>query len=52
VPRYEKLKVWVGAAAASAIGLHVLREKCPHFGQWLGRLEKLGTNANSCSKAS
>jgi hypothetical protein len=52
VPRYEKLKVRVGAAAAGAIGLHVLREKCPHFGQWLARLENLGTNANPCSKAS
>jgi hypothetical protein len=52
VPRYEKLKVRVGAAAASAIGLQVLREKCPHFGQWLARLENLSTNANSCSKAS
>jgi hypothetical protein len=45
VPRYENLKVRVGAAAAGAIGLHVLREKCPHFGQWLARLEKLGQNA-------
>jgi hypothetical protein len=42
VPRYENPKVRVGAPAASAIGLHVLREKCPHFGQWLTALEKLG----------
>ena len=41
VPRYEKLKVSVGAPAADAIGLAVLREKCPHFGQWLTRLERL-----------
>jgi hypothetical protein len=41
VPRYENLKVRVGSPAASAIGLQVLREKCPHFGQWLTRLEKL-----------
>jgi hypothetical protein len=41
LPRYENLKVRVGAPAASAIGLHVLREKCPHFGQWLTRLENL-----------
>jgi len=41
VPRYENLKVRVGAPAASAIGLHVLREKCPHFGQWLTRMENL-----------
>jgi hypothetical protein len=42
VPRYENMKVRVGAPAASAIGLPVLREKCPHFGQWLTRLENLG----------
>ena len=41
VPRYEKLKVRIGAPAASAIGLHVLREKFPHFGQWITRLESL-----------
>ncbi len=41
LPRYEHLKVRVGAPAASAIGLPVLREKCPHFGQWLTRLENL-----------
>jgi len=41
IPRYEKQKVRVGAPAAGAIGLHVLREKCPHFGQWLTQLENL-----------
>ena len=44
VPRYGYLKESIGAPAASAIGLQVLREKCPHFGQWLARLEKLGQN--------
>jgi hypothetical protein len=41
LPRYENLKVRVAAPAAGAIGLQVLREKCPHFGQWLTRLENL-----------
>ena len=41
LPRYETLKVRVGAPAANAIGLPTLREKCPHFGRWLTRLEKL-----------
>jgi hypothetical protein len=41
LPRYEHLKIRVGAPAASAIGLPVLRAKCPHFGQWLTRLENL-----------
>jgi hypothetical protein len=41
LPRYEKLKVRVGAPAAGAIGLNDLRQRCPHFGQWLSRLENL-----------
>lgn len=41
LPRYEKLKVRVGAPAANSIGLPVLRDQCPHFGQWLARLEEL-----------
>ena len=41
VPRYENLKIRVGARVADAIGLPVLRKKCPHFGQWLTRLERL-----------
>jgi len=45
LPRYENLKVRVGAPAAGAIGLNVLREKCPHFGQWLTRLESLGQSS-------
>ncbi len=41
LPGYHRAKVRVGAPAAGAIGLPVLREKCPHFGQWLSRLEQL-----------
>jgi len=41
VPIYEKSKVRVGAPAAAAIGLPVLRQKCPHFGVWLARMETL-----------
>jgi hypothetical protein len=41
LPGYHRAKVRVGSSAASAIGLQVLREKCPHFGQWLMRLENL-----------
>lgn len=32
-----------GLAATSRIGLDVIRRACPHFGQWLDRLESLGT---------
>ena len=41
LPIYERTKVRVGAPAAAAIGLPVLRGKCPHFAQWLANLEKL-----------
>lgn len=42
VPIYERNKVRIGAPAAAAIGLSVLRSRCPHFGDWLARLESLG----------
>lgn len=45
VPIYERNKVRVGAPAAAAIGLNTLRLKCPHFGDWLSRLEALGNPA-------
>jgi hypothetical protein len=41
VPLYEKLKVRVGAAAAAAIGLPLLRTHCPHFDSWVTQLEGL-----------
>ncbi len=43
VPIYERLKVRVGAPAAAAIGLAMLREKCPHFNGWVSKLENLDT---------
>ncbi|MCB9078812.1 MAG: DUF4276 family protein [Anaerolineaceae bacterium] len=41
VPLYERLKVRVGAPAAAAIGLNALRAGCPHFNEWVSRLERL-----------
>jgi hypothetical protein len=41
VPIYDRLKVRVGAPAAAAIGLSRLRAKCPHFNEWVTRLEAL-----------
>lgn len=41
VPLYERLKVRVGAPAAAAIGLNTLRANCPHFNEWISRLEQL-----------
>ena len=42
LPIYERNKVRVGAPAAAAIGLDTLRARCPHFGEWVSRLEALG----------
>lgn len=41
LPVYERSKIRVGAPAAAAIGLPALRAKCPHFHDWLSRLERL-----------
>lgn len=47
IPIYEKLKVRVGAPAAAAIGLSLLRQKCPHFNTWIAQLESLKQNGNA-----
>ena len=39
LPSYQK--PLDGTAAASTIGLAVIHRECPHFGQWLTRLENL-----------
>ena len=39
---YEKSKTRVGPQMAERIGLEHIRSKCPHFGAWVERLEKLG----------
>lgn len=42
-PDYEHRKATVGPQAAELIGLETIRCKCPHFAQWLERLEQLGS---------
>jgi hypothetical protein len=39
-PSYDK--VIDGILIIKEIGLHKIREQCPHFNSWLTRLEKLG----------
>ncbi len=39
VPGYSKVRQ--GLLAARAIGLEAMRSECPHFSEWLGRLERL-----------
>ena len=41
LPGYEKRKTEVGPDAAKEIGLERLRERCPHFAEWIGKLEAL-----------
>ena len=41
IPRYEGAKVSVAPLMAQKIGLENIRQKCPHFNQWIERLENL-----------
>lgn len=40
-PSYPAAKTTVGPQVAELIGLAVIREKCPHFADWLTKLETL-----------
>jgi hypothetical protein len=40
-PSYQK--VLHGTIAAKQIGLAKMKQACPHFGEWVGRLEALGS---------
>jgi hypothetical protein len=44
VPAYSGLKPIAGPAIALAIGLPNLRKACPHFNEWVSRLENLQTD--------
>jgi hypothetical protein len=41
IPSYEGAKVSVAPLIAQKIGLETIRQKCPHFNQWIERLENL-----------
>jgi len=41
IPEYGPRKAQAGPSVAERIGLNLLKERCPHFGQWLTRLERL-----------
>jgi hypothetical protein len=41
IPEYEGRKASAGPLIAEKIGVDTLRQKCPHFGDWLSRLESL-----------
>ena len=42
IPAYKRLKSSVGPQMAEDIGLPAIRSKCPHFHEWVCRLERLG----------
>lgn len=42
IPQYLKAKPIAGPAIAERIGLQTIRTKCPHFHDWIGKLEALG----------
>lgn len=41
IPDYEGAKSVVGPQVAELIGLPAIRQKCPHFNQWLSHIERL-----------
>ena len=41
LPAYKGQKAAVGPLVAADIGLSVLRENCPHFDEWITRLENI-----------
>lgn len=42
IPEYKFQKASVGPEVAKRIGLAKIRERCPHFSEWVKRLEELG----------
>ena len=42
LPEYEGRKASAGPIVAEKIGLPMMRSKCAHFAEWLGKLESLG----------
>jgi len=41
-PDYAGAKVTIGPLIAKRIGLQAIRERCPHFDDWLTKIERLG----------
>lgn len=43
IPEYAFQKASAGPLIAQRIGIERMRERCPHFAEWLGRLEALAS---------
>ena len=46
LPEYANLKTTIGPLAAEHLGLHAIRQRCPHFQSWVATLESLGSVEN------
>ena len=44
LPAYSKRKTTTGVLVAEKIGLPTMRRKCPHFNEWITRLEALAAS--------
>ncbi len=42
IPEYEGNKVSVGAVLAGIEGIEVQKERCKHFGDWIGKIQNIG----------
>ncbi|HQP99646.1 MAG TPA: DUF4276 family protein [bacterium] len=47
IPEYKGRKESAGPLVAAKIGLDTLRSKCPHFNEWLNKIERLGEGASA-----
>lgn len=45
LPLYTRQKPTASSIVAQAIGLQTIRERCPHFAEWLTQLESLGESS-------
>lgn len=41
IPKYRHQKATAGPLIASRIGVQIMRERCPHFNDWVTILEAL-----------
>lgn len=42
IPEYKYQKTTAGPLIAARIGIQTMRERCPHFAEWITRVEALG----------
>jgi hypothetical protein len=45
IPKYAHEKPTAAPIIAARIGVETMRRKCPHFDQWMQKLQDLGTSS-------